>query len=197
MVFPGTHSHAGKHSATGNAIEDLYLAWAISVLNKIGVTMREEMVRGRFSHYHTMVNVAGEGDVLGQNADGSYAQGDISPRHSMVMKLCTALLGRETRKPARWFRANMESNIQFHASLRAHDRVTSVADPVLSAFAYNQDLNGGSYRDRSTFLTPTNSPSPSRAATAPSAITSYREAELTSVEKSLHGIRDIPRNATI
>lgn len=195
MIFPGTHSHAGKHSATGNAIEDLYLGWVISILKKLGVPMREELLRERFPHYRTGVNAAGDGDILGQNVDGSYARGDVSPRHSMAMKICTFLLGRETRIPARWLRANMEANIQFHASLRARDRVTRVADPVLSAFAYNQDLNGGSYSDRSTFSTPTSSPSPPRAATAQST-TSYQEAELTPVEKNLHGIRVISRNAT-
>lgn len=197
MVFPGTHSHAGKHSATENAIEGLYLGWAISVLKKLGVPMREEMLRERFPHYHTGVNVAADGDILGQNVDGSYARGDISPRHSMVMKIGTVLLGQETRNPSRWLRDNMEANIQFHASLRAHDGVTRVADPVLSAFAYNQTLDGGSYSDRSTFSTPTSSPSPSRATTAQSSITSYPEAKLTPVEKNLHGICGIPRNATI
>jgi hypothetical protein len=197
MILPGTHSHAGKHSATKNLIEDLYTAWGISFLKELGVPMREEMLRDRFPAYRTGASGPSEENALGQNnVDNSYAQGDISPRHSMIMKL-SFLLGKETRNPAKWLRAGWEANIQFHAAFRARDAVASTADPMLSAFVYKQDLAGGSYCDRSTFSTPAGSLEPSRVPRAQSSITSYPEAQLTPVERNLHGIRGIQHNATI
>jgi hypothetical protein len=197
MILPGTHSHAGKHSATKNPIEDLYTAWGISFLKELGVPMREEMLRDRFPAYRTRTSGPSEENALGQNnVDNSYAQGDISLRHSMIMKL-SLLLGKETRNPAKWQRPGWETNIQFHAAFRARDVVASTADPMLSAFVYSQDLAGGSYCHRSTFSTAAGSLEPSRVPRAQSSITSYPEAQLTPVERNLHGIRGIQHNATI
>jgi hypothetical protein len=130
MILPGTHSHAGKYSATKNPVEDLYTAWGISFLKELGVPMREEMLGDRFPA-RTGASGPSEGNALGQNnVDNSYVQANISPRHSMIMKLCF-LLGKETRNPAKWQRPGWEANIQFHAAFQARDVVASTADRCL------------------------------------------------------------------
>jgi hypothetical protein len=197
MIFPGTHSHAGKQSATRNPIEDLYLAWGISVLRELGVPMREEILRQRFPAYRTGATVPDNQGLPGQNSDNSYAQGDISPRHSTIMKLGTLLLGQETRNPAKWLRSGLEANIQFHAAFQARDGVISAADTQLSAFAYKQDLTGGRYSDRSTFSTLGGSNEVSHVTSAQSSITFYPEAQLTPFEMSLHGVRGVHHSATL
>ncbi|KAK5054453.1 hypothetical protein LTR84_001343 [Exophiala bonariae] len=198
VIFPGTHSHAGKQSVTSDPIEDLYLAWAISYLRDLGVPMRETMLRDRFPAYRRSVATWSEiEDEMGQGRDDSYAQGDISPRHSMVMKIGAVLLGRSTRTPKKWLKPYLEANVQFHAAFQAREGRARAADPALGGLYYKQGLAGGSYTDRATFPAIMGGQSQSRSPSdSNTSITTFREAGLTPFEEKLHGTRGLSHYAS-
>lgn len=78
--------------------------------------MKETMLREWFPAYRTVATFLGIEDTFSQKPDDSYAQGDISPRHSTIMKIGAVLLGKLTRTPKQWLRPQLEANVQFHAA---------------------------------------------------------------------------------
>jgi hypothetical protein len=154
--------------------------------------MKETMLRGRFPAYRPVATSHEIDEDSDQKLDDSFAQGDISPRHSTIKKVGLVLLGKSTRTPNQWLKPQLEANVQFHAAFQARERRARVADPALSGLYYQQDTTGGSYTDRATLpIVGCESYSPNLH----SSITTYEEAQLTPFEKKLHSTHDIYHSA--